>query len=70
MIMDCVALVKQEDNVLGSDRLSVRPSVCALTILGARLCRVQQRAKKGRYQYKEFVCVSNYLHTHTITLDW
>ena len=58
------------DNVLGS----VRPSVCALnvmgqghgqicgtqwSILGARLCRVQQRAKKSHYQSKVFVCVLN-----------
>ncbi len=28
------------------------------SILGARLCRVQQRAIKGHYQSKVFVCVS------------
>ncbi len=51
------------DNVLGSVRPSVRPSVSALTaepsILGARLCQVQQRAKRSYYQPKVFVCVSN-----------
>ena len=30
------------------------------TILGARLCRVQQRAKKSRYQSEVFVCESTY----------
>ena len=47
--------------------MSVCPSVNTLTaepfdqrsILGARLCRVQQRAKKGNHQSMEFVCVSN-----------
>ncbi len=29
------------------------------SILGARLCQVQQRAMKCHYQSKEFVCVSN-----------
>ena len=29
------------------------------SILGALLCRVQQRAKKGHNQSKEFVCVWN-----------
>ena len=29
------------------------------SILGARLCRVQQRAKKSHYQSRMFVCVSN-----------
>ncbi len=28
------------------------------SILGARLCRVHQRAKKSHYQSKVFVCVS------------
>ncbi len=37
---------------------SVCPSV-RQSILGARLCRVQQRAKKSDYQSAEFVCVSN-----------
>ena len=30
------------------------------SILGARLCRMQQRAKKGHYQSQVFVCVSSY----------
>ncbi len=29
------------------------------SILGARLCHVQHRAKKTHYQSKVFVCVSN-----------
>ncbi len=29
------------------------------SILGARLCQVQQRAKKSLYQCEVFVCVSN-----------
>ena len=28
-------------------------------MLGARLCRVRQRAKRSTYQSKVFVCVSN-----------
>ncbi len=44
------------DNVLGSVRLSVGVQ---RSILGARLCRVQQRAKKSDYQTTVFVCVLN-----------
>ncbi len=29
------------------------------SILGARLCQVQQRAKKSHYQSKGFICVCN-----------
>ncbi len=29
------------------------------SILGARLCRVQQITKRSRYQSRTFVCVSN-----------
>ncbi len=49
------------DNRIGS----VCPSVCTQIfgaqrlILGARLCRVQQRAKKSHNQSEDFVCVSN-----------
>ncbi len=73
LIIDRVALAKQGDNVLGSVRPS--PRQCALSrlkvkgqgqlsgaqwlILGARLCRVQRRAKKSHYQSRVFVCVSN-----------
>ena len=46
--------------------VSVRPFVCQgqlsgtqRSILGARLCRVQQRAKKSHYQSRVFVSVSN-----------
>ncbi len=74
--------------LVASVHLSVRPfvrlSVSALTaepfdLLGARLCRVRQRAKKSHYQAKVFVCVSNsrmdavdrlfvkYNHLHNIT---
>ncbi len=35
--------------------------------LGARLCRVQQRAKKSHYQSKVFVCVSN---NRADAVDW
>ncbi len=42
-----------------SVRPSVRPSALSRLILGARLCRVRQRAKKSHYQSKVFVCVSN-----------
>ncbi len=52
--------------LVASDRPSVCPSVCQcalsrLNCLGARLCQVQQRAKKGHYQSKEFVCVDLYI---------
>ncbi len=56
--------------------LSIRPYVCQCAIsrlkvkvkgpgqgqiLGARLCRVQQRTKKSNYMYQSrvFVCLSN-----------
>ncbi len=53
--------------LVASVRPSVRPFVCPSSpvwtiwplILGARLCRVQQGAKKSHYQSKMFVCVSN-----------
>ncbi len=65
----CLSTMKRGDNALGS----VRPSVCLFvcpsspvcrisgaqrSILGAWLCRTQQRAKKSYYQSKMFVCVS------------
>ena len=64
IFIDRIVLAKQGDNVYGSIRPSVHPSVCALTAeqfdpLGAQLCRVQQRAKKNHYQCRVFVCVSN-----------
>ncbi len=47
------------DNVLGSVRPSVRPSVWVYPGQRSRLCRVRQRAKKSHYQFKVFVCVPN-----------
>ena len=37
------------------------------SIFGARLCRVQQRAKKTHYQSEVFVCVSS---NHADVVDW
>ncbi len=61
-----LSTAKRGDNVLGSTRPSVCLFVCLFVcallsepfdLLGARLCRVQQRAKKSHYQSKVFVCV-------------
>ncbi len=41
--------VKGQSQISGAQR----------SILGARLCRVQQRAKKSHYQSEVFVCVSS-----------
>ncbi len=41
--------VKGQGQICGTQR----------SILGARLCRVQQRAKNSHNQSEEFVCVSN-----------
>ena len=41
--------VKGQSQISGAQR----------SILGARLCRVQQRARKSNYQSKVFVCVSS-----------
>ncbi len=61
----CLSTAKQGENALGSVRLSVCMS--KLSCLGARLCRVQQRAKRSHYQSKMFVCVSTYCAD---AVDW
>ncbi len=47
------------DNVLGSPSVHLSVSAEPFDLLGTRLCRVRQRAKKSHYQSKVFVCVSN-----------
>ncbi len=52
-----IIIAKRGDNRIGSVRLSVCMFVC-LSILGAWLCRVQQRAKRSHYQSKVIFCAS------------
>ena len=54
IFIDRVALAKQGDNVLSS----VCPSVCPSVRLSV-CAHMVERAKKGHYQSKEVVCVSN-----------
>ena len=68
-----LSTAKRGDNVLGSVRLSVGHRShgwiygTQRSILGARLCRVQQRPKESHYQSNVFVCVSS---NRADEVDW